>query len=79
MAKFINKSGLEFVDISSEHYRTYTFPGGRSVTIDEPLKLNVSDSGGHRIFDRQGLSHYVPPGWLQLTWEAKPGRPHFVK
>lgn len=74
--EFINNSGLEFKDISSEVARTYHF-AERSFTIDQPLRLHVSASGGHRIFDASGKSHYVPAGWLHLEWTAKAGRPHF--
>lgn len=78
MQQFDNQSGKDFVDISSELYRVYTFPGDNKVVITKPLQLSVS-SGGHRIFDEQGFSHYVPKGWIHLTWEAKAGQPHFVK
>lgn len=76
--EFINESGLEFTDISSEGSRVYTFPNG-SVTILRPLYLNVSPSGGHRVFSIDGLSWYIPPGWISLTWKARKGKPNFVK
>ena len=77
--EFNNGSDLEFTDISSEAWREYRFADGSTVRIDTPLKLNVSDSGGHRIFDAQNRSHYIPSGWLHLSWEAKPGQPNFVR
>lgn len=77
--KFNNKSGLQFTDISSELERRYRFVGGAWVVIQEPLWLHVSDSGGHRIFDAEGRGHYIPVGWIQLTWLPKPGAPSFVK
>jgi hypothetical protein len=76
--EFINKSDLEFSDISSEQFREYTFPEGETVRIDNPLNLNVSDHG-HRVFDAAGSSHYVPLGWIHLEWQAKEGQPHFVR
>ena len=76
---FINESNLKFEDISSEAIRTYEWPSGVKVIIDEPLYLNVSKSGGHRIFDAYGISHYIPSGWNHLYWVAKDGQPHFVK
>lgn len=90
-AEFRNESGLTFTDISSELYREYTFPNDKRIYTDNgyvdvvkvrvylPLKLNVSDSGGHRIFDKSGKSHYIPKGWVHLEWEASAGSPHFVK
>jgi hypothetical protein len=76
--EFINDTTLEFTDISSEAFRSYEFEN-KTITITNPLKLNVSSSGGHRIFDATGRSHYIPTGWLRLTWQAKSGMPHFVK
>ena len=75
---FNNESGLEFDDISSELFREYHFTDA-IVHIDEPLKLHVSKSGGHRIFDALGQSHYIPKDWYHLSWVAKPGQPHFVR
>lgn len=79
MPEFLNNSEHEFSDISSEQSRTYVFPDQSIVVINRPLKLSVSKSGGHRIFDAYGLSHYIPSGWNHLYWEAKEGRPNFVK
>lgn len=73
-----NETNLEFSDISSEKYRSYTFPEGE-VVINNPVHLNVSESGGHRILDNSNISHYIPPGWIHLQWEAKEGCPNFVK
>jgi hypothetical protein len=76
---FINESGLDFTDISTEAYRTYEFANNEKVTINSPSKLNVSQSGGHRIFDREGISHYIPPKWKHLYWKSFDGEPNFVK
>jgi len=74
-----NESGLVFTVIDSEKYRTYVWKGGDKVTITEPTHLNVSPSGGHRILDKNGVSHYIPAGWLHLYWEVFDGQPNFVK
>lgn len=76
---FVNESGLEFTDISSEAYREYNFGKNGFVRILAPQRLHVSASGGHRIFDGVGESHYIPAGWINLKWKAKPGQPNFVK
>lgn len=76
---FVNESGLAFSDISSEAFRVYEFSNGKEVRIDEPLRLNVSPSGGHRLFDASGTSHYIPKGWVHLRWKVKTGAPNFVK
>ncbi len=77
MAEFNNASDLTFTDISNELYREYRF-GDDVVHIEKPLKLNVSlSSGGHRIWDEAGISHYIPAGWIHLIWESKPDKPNF--
>lgn len=72
--KLKNESGLDFIDISSEEWRMYNF-GEYSIQINNPQWLSVSESGGHRILDDAGVSHYIPPKWLMLSWK---GNPHFV-
>lgn len=66
---------MEFKDISNEKYREYTFfKEGElcKLRIDKPQWLNYNPkSGGHRIVDAKGMSHYVPGGWIHLTWDAK--------
>lgn len=76
---FYNDSGLEFTDISSEAERVYNFGSKGFVKIQNPLRLNVSASGGHRLFSADGKSHYVPAGWIELTWTIRDGEPNFVK
>lgn len=70
--------GLEFKDLSDEIYRTYEFPDGKIVKIYKPLKLNVSKSGGHRVLDEKGISHYIPAGWIHLQWKVKDGKSPFA-
>ena len=78
--KFINESGLEFTNISSESVREYNFPNGTKLTIESPMYLNVSKSGGHRVFSSDGWSYYIQPkeGWW-VRWCAENGKPNFVK
>lgn len=73
-----NNTELTFKDISSEKSRKYRFPKDEVVEINEPVALNVSRTGGHRILDSKGESHYVSSGWIQLSWVAKDDQPHFV-
>jgi hypothetical protein len=75
---FINKGENEFIDIDSEEMRLYKFPGGDKVVIDRPLKLCVKENG-HRVWDIKGVSHYIPTGWIHLSWVVKEGAPNFVK
>ena len=76
---FVNASKLSFTDISTEAVRRYRFKGNEIVEIPGPLWLNVSRTGGHRIFDENGVSHYIPKGWIELSWVAKVGEANFVK
>jgi hypothetical protein len=75
---FVHKTDHKWTDISSEQFRVYEFPD-KDVKIDSPLMLSVSASGGHRIFDAGGVSHYIPTGYRHLYWQVKDGQPHFVK
>ena len=76
VVNFINKSGLDFKDISSEKQRQYVY-SDFTITIKEPLKLNVSKNG-HRLFDSAGNSYYVPNGYKFIIWQAKEGEAHFA-
>jgi hypothetical protein len=67
-----------FIDISIERNRTYTYPDGSTVVITQPSKLCVSKSGGHRIADCFGHGHYVAPGWNHIHWTTNNGRWPFV-
>lgn len=69
-----------FSDISSELYREYVFPNGDKLTIKNPLFLNVSSSGGHRLFTSDGTSYYIQPkeGWY-ISWKTKEGAKVFIK
>jgi len=76
--EFKNETELEFTDVSTEKWRKYKFSDGSKVKIKNPLKIHVSDNG-HRIFDASGTSHYIPMGWIHLSWKSKDGQAHFVK
>ena len=78
MTTLNNQSPNTFTDISTELFRTYRFPNDELVTIQKPTHLSVSASG-HRLLDADGISHYVPKGWIHLIWKAKDGQPNFVK
>ena len=67
-----------WLDISSEAYRQYFFSGRDTYMINKPVKLLVSDSGGHRVFDEAGQCHYISPRWLAILWVAKANAPDFV-
>ena len=56
------------IDLSDkETVRIYRFPGQEIVTINHPQFVIISDNG-HRLLDADGVSHYVPYGWIELRW-----------
>ncbi len=73
-----NNPDLTFSSIGDEQYRVYEFPDKTQVRINAPEFLNVSKSGGHRILDGAGVSHYIPSGWNHLYWLSKPNTPAFT-
>jgi len=68
MKEVIDKT--EWANCDHEIYRTYVFPDGKTVTIERPVLLNVSKSGGHRLLDANDKSHYIPYKWIHLYWET---------
>jgi hypothetical protein len=76
-SKYEPKEMNEAKDISTEQRRTYTWPDGSKVTIEEPAKF-IDSQNGHRISDSRGNGHYVPKGWIHLQWENKHGAPAIV-
>ncbi len=75
---FDNQSTHDFTDISSEKERVYNFGSRGFVRIAKPRWLSVSESGGHRIYSEDGKSHYIPSGWIHLSWTVHEGEPNFV-
>jgi hypothetical protein len=75
-----NKGSYEFIDISTEEYRTYRNPvGDLFLHIVEPIALAVSESG-HRVLDADGTSYWInATDFAVVEWRAKEGQPHFVK
>ncbi len=71
----LERDGWE--DISEEQVREYIYPDGSSEVIYNPLLLHISESGGNRIVDQAGLSHYIMPGWNHLVFRVHPGTPFF--
>ena len=77
-SEFVNDSDCEFEDIANQIERVYNFGSKGFVKILYPIKLNISESGQHRIFSKDGKSHVIPSGWIELTWSTKDGCANFV-
>lgn len=79
ITKAVSEKAPVFVPIENEAWRSYKFVRDGQVvetTIIQPVKLNVKRSAGgdsHRIIDAQGVSHYIPAGWVHLSWKGKSG------
>lgn len=72
-------SGMKFKSVEDEKWRKYIYPGGEYVLIENPVLLNVNtDSGGHRVLDSDGYSHYVKAGWLEIIWKVVDGAEPFA-
>lgn len=71
----------DFLDISSELSRTYTYANGATFTIEAPAGLHIinDDKGtSHRVVDTSGATHRPERGWVGISWVAKDGAPKFV-
>ena len=80
LKSFKNGTKHKFDDISAEMYRTYYYPDGSQEKIEGPLLLNANfGTGGHRLFDVIGDSHYMRGGWNRITWRVYEGEDHFSK
>ena len=79
MPEYTDNPDLIFQDISTELWRKYQYPQGLEVKIQKPVAVCVSNKhrdfggNGHRIVDDRGVSHYIPAGWIHLSWQAKEG------
>jgi hypothetical protein len=49
-----------------ERKRTYYFPGGEFVTFENVMRVEVRESGKHRIQTGAGRKAFVCPGWLWM-------------
>lgn len=67
--------GIIFTQVT-EISRTYTFPKGEAVTIDNVIQINVSASGTHRLVSRNGDKkeyHIIPPTWIHIKFKSDKG------
>lgn len=70
--KTLLMSGMTFRYVGNETFRVYVFPDAE-LQIDDPEWVHVSASGGHRVIDKDGIAHYVPPRWFHLWWQKVEG------
>lgn len=65
------------LDINSEEYREYVFSDS-IYRIDNPVSVDVTDSGSHRVVDSDGVTHRPATNWIALRWKPKSGEPSYV-
>ena len=53
-----------------EKTRTYTFPGGETIKLENVTHFLARESGTHRLQTADGKLHIVPPTWLHIAIEA---------
>lgn len=50
----------------AEKSRTYTFPTGLRITYDNVVRIEIRESGKHRIETADGKKAFICPGWVAL-------------
>lgn len=53
-----------------ERRRTYSFPGGEKVTLENVTHFLCRSTGTHRLRTADGLLHIVPVGWLHIELDV---------
>lgn len=63
--------GEKWIDISYQGFRSYIYPGGESIGIAEPLKMQVVWKDGelqHFVTAKDGSEIELSPGWLAIRY-----------
>jgi len=61
---------MKEIDISMEQTRVYGYKD-RDLVIQWPIKLFITEDGGHRVQDSEGWVYYVNKDWETLKWMPK--------
>lgn len=68
--EIVNKSDREFKSLESEAWRSYTYPDGDILDVENPIALSISGSG-HYVIDSSGVVNFFPNGFIRLRWKNK--------
>jgi hypothetical protein len=68
---------IVYKDISSEEWREYIFSNNDILRIDFPVGLNVGKNG-HRVFNEEGISYYIPNHYTAIRFKSKANKPPFA-
>jgi hypothetical protein len=64
-------TGIKWTELNPvEKSRTYTFPSGFKITYENVVRIEVRESGKHRIETASGQKAFVCPGWIALDIET---------
>lgn len=68
---------MEFASLEGlEAWREYDFGHGRKYRIEQPVRLHVKrkpEGDSHRVIDAAGIRHYIPVGWIAMSFAGKWG------
>jgi len=59
---------MKGIDISMEKIRIYGYADREALIIEDPIKLFITEDGGHRVQDADGWVYYVHKNWETLKW-----------
>ena len=62
-----NKKGVNVLELN-EISRTYFFPNGNNVTIDNAVECRINKINTHNIVTKQGEIYIVPYRWLAMKY-----------
>lgn len=57
----------------NEIARTYTFPNGDRITIEQVRELQISASDNHRLVTEDGRLHVVRGNWIHIEIQSEKG------
>jgi hypothetical protein len=63
-------SEIKWTEIKGEKSRSYKFPSGDVLRFDNVVRIEVRESGKHRIETADGEKAFVNTGWIWLKIEA---------
>jgi len=63
---------MELTELNpTETSRTYTFPGGDTITLEGVTHFLARESGTHRLKTADGKLHIVRANWIHIEIDAK--------
>lgn len=55
----------------NEKSRTYIYPDGQEIKLQNIVAVRVSESGNHRLNTADGMKHIIVPGWRHLLLDVE--------